>query len=388
MNTLTHNQITNLLDSMSEAETVVSLYMPMETAGRETRGNSIRLKNRLSAAREQLEAAGMDQREIDTLLEEAMRFEHDREFLEHQREGLAVFVTSEQTKYLQLPLSFEPLTVVGPRPYIKPLLDYFANDSQYFVLALSQNEVRLFRASRYHIEPIEIKEMPEGLEEALQYDDPENRLQLHTTPQTSTGGRGSALYHGHGDVETDDKTRLLRYFQIVDKVLQPVLAEETVPLLIAAVDYLVPIFREASRYNTILDEHIGGNPDNLSPQELHEKALDILQPLFRQKRQETWDSFAAVQTDEQVVSNVVDVVQVAFQGRVETLFMTAGDPCWGQINRSTGEVTLADGPSPEAIDVLDFAAVQTLKHGGDVFVVTEDDEEKTLSEPAAAVLRF
>ncbi|MCB0034170.1 MAG: hypothetical protein KDE51_09130 [Anaerolineales bacterium] len=388
MNKLTQNQITNLLESMSEADMVVSLYMPMETVGRETRGNSIRLKNRLTAAREQLETAGMDHREIDTLLEEAMRFEQDREFLEHQSEGLVVFVTREQTKYLKVPISFEPLTVVGPRPHIKPLLDYFANDSQYFVLALSQNQVRLFRGSRYHIEPIEVEEMPQGLEEALRYDDPEARLQLHTTPQTSTGGRGAALYHGHGDVETDDKTRLLRYFQIVDKALQSVLAEETAPMVIAAVDYLVPIFREASSYNTILDDHIGGNPDNLSPQELHEKALDILEPLFRQKRQETWDSLAAVQGDEQVVSNIIDVVQVAFQGRVETLFMTAGSPRWGQVNQSTGEVTLEDEPSPKNIDVLDFAAVQTLKHGGDVFVVTEDDEEKSLSEPATAVLRF
>lgn len=388
MNTLTHNQITNLIDSMSEAEMVVSLYMPMEIAGRETRGNSIHLKNRLTAAREQLEAAGMDHREIDTLLQEAMQLENDSEFLKHQREGLAIFVTPEQTIHLKVPVSFEPLTVVGPRPHIKPLLDYFANDSHYFVLALSQKQVRLFRGSRYDIKQIEIDEMPQGLEDALRYDDPESRLQLHTTPQTSTGGQGAALYHGHGDVETDDKTRLLRYFQIVDKALQPVLAEENAPLVVAAVDYLVPIFREASRYNAILDENISGNPDGLSPKELHEKALQILEPIFTQKRQETWDAFTAVQTDEQVVSNVVDVAQVAFQGRVETLFLTVGEPCWGQVNQSTGEVTLEDEPSPENIDVLDFAAVQTLKHGGDVYIVTEEDKVNSLSKSAAAVLRF
>lgn len=386
MTSITKDDLTALFDYQNEF--IVSMYMPMEKLGREIRENAIQLKNQLAVAREQLEMAGMTRQEIDELLAEVIRLIENQEFWRHQDKGLAIFVTPDETKIWRLPLSFEPLTTVGERAHVKPLLDYFAYDGRYFILALSQKDVRFFRGTRYSIQEIDVEGMPRSLDEALQYDDPESHLQYHTTPKTR-GNSGDALYHGHGDVEIDDKTQILRFCQKVDHALQPFLAQENAPLILACVDYMLPIYKEANSYNHILTtDHISGNPKLLTAALLHEQAMEILDPVFTARREEAWDIYQQAQATEQTVSGAIDVAQAAYQGRVQTAFVARNEHWWGQVDEETGQVTTEDEPTPNNVDVLDFAAAHTLKNGGEVYLVDTDNEELPLDESAAAVLRF
>ena len=120
--------------------------------------------------------------------------------------------------------------------------------------------------------------VPESLAEVLKYDQHEKQLQSHTT------GRGSAIFHGQGLGKDDAKVNILRYFQQVDHGLHELLREERVPLVIAAVDYLHPIYREANTYAHLLEEAIEGNPDELNTEELQERAWAIVQPYFERDR--------------------------------------------------------------------------------------------------------
>jgi hypothetical protein len=52
----------------------------------------------------------------------------------------------------RLPLSFGELAVISDRYHLKPLLPLLAGDGSFYVLALSQNEVRLLGASRYGVD--------------------------------------------------------------------------------------------------------------------------------------------------------------------------------------------------------------------------------------------
>jgi len=47
----------------------------------------------------------------------------------------------------RLPLEFESLVVVGDRVHLKPLLSLFFGDRYFYLLALSQNQVRFFQAT-------------------------------------------------------------------------------------------------------------------------------------------------------------------------------------------------------------------------------------------------
>ena len=60
------------------------------------------------------------------------------------------------------------------------------------------------------------------------------------------------------------KTLYRKYFTQIDRVLRPYFADHSEPLVVAGVDYLLPIFREASSYRHLVPQGIPGNPEELT----------------------------------------------------------------------------------------------------------------------------
>ena len=94
------------------------------------------------------------------------------------------------------------------------------------------------------------------------------------------------MFHGQGAGNDDEKDNILRYFRKVNGALQELLKNQRSPLVLAGVEYLFPIYKEANNYPQLLDEGITGNPDELKAEELHEQAWKIVQPYFEQAQQE------------------------------------------------------------------------------------------------------
>jgi hypothetical protein len=63
--------------------------------------------------------------------------------------------------------------------HIKPLLPLLSGDGRFYILALSQKEVRLLEGSRYGIDAVELEKVPRGLAAALKFDVRERQLQFH-----------------------------------------------------------------------------------------------------------------------------------------------------------------------------------------------------------------
>ena len=114
-------------------------------------------------------------------------------------------------------------------------------------MALSQNQVRFFFGNQFSIQELELpEEVPASLAEALKYDDPEKQLQYHS------GDRGnSPIYRGQGVGTTDNKEEIKRFFLKVDRGLQSALNEENTPLILAGVEYLLPIYQEINSYSNM-----------------------------------------------------------------------------------------------------------------------------------------
>ena len=94
------------------------------------------------------------------------------------------------------------------------------------------------------------------------------------------------VFHGHGAGGEVDKALLERFLRQVDDGLREVLKTATAPLVLAAVDYEQAMFRQLTRYPHVLGEGIGGNPEQLRPAELHERAWAIVEPVFAQAPQQ------------------------------------------------------------------------------------------------------
>lgn len=188
--------------------------MPTHRAGAETQQDPIRLKNLLGRAEECLLAGGLRTPEARELLKPAQKILWNGLLWQHQSDGLAMFLSPEEFSYYRLPFDFEELVVITDCFHIKSLLPLLSGDGRFYVLALSQNQVRLLQGTRYSISEVDAGSIPVSFAEALRYDDPERRLQFHTSTRTPGGkGERAAIFHGHGVGTDNAEVNILRYFQ-------------------------------------------------------------------------------------------------------------------------------------------------------------------------------
>ena len=267
-------------------EPCVSLYLPTNRAPVEGRQDLIRFKNLIRDTEERLVQSGLRGGEAKEFLAPLQRLLEDVSFWQYRGDGLAVFLSRDMLRPYRLPVRFEELVVVGRRFHLKPMIPFLTEDAGFYVLALSQNEIRLLRGNRYGAWEVELEHIPTSLAEALNYDDPERQFQFHSKGASGGGGKRYARFFAHGVGLDDSKDDIRRYFHQIDKGLQEVLQAQSVPLILAGVEYLFSIYREVNSYNNLLEEGITGSPETLSPEELHTRAWKVVQPRLLKARED------------------------------------------------------------------------------------------------------
>jgi hypothetical protein len=369
MRILTKNTIEELIQK--QKGWCLSIYMPAHSTAAETQQDKIRFKNMIREAENRLQENGLRSSEAREFLEPLKKLLGNEPFWQHQRDGLAVFMSDDIFRYFRLPEDFKELLVVARRFHLKPLLSFLSNDGRFYILAVSQNKTKLFLGTHYTISEIDEVNIPGNLAEALQYDDPERQLQFHT--QTGGEGKRAAMFHGQGVGTDDGKNNLMRYFRQIDKGLHSILKEERAPLVLASVAYLFPIYREQNTYPYFVNEGIKGNPDELPTEELHKQAWDIVRPVFLKAMEEALDKYKLLEHTEQASDNMRVIIPAAYHGRVDVLFVAVGLQEWGSFDQKKNSIDLHDEPEGDNEDLLDFAAVQTVLNGGTVYALSPDN---------------
>ncbi|HSB06751.1 MAG TPA: hypothetical protein VLK23_16340 [Thermodesulfobacteriota bacterium] len=380
---LMREELKELMDE--QGKLCVSIYMPTHRTSPDTKQDPIRFKNLLREVEEHLKAAGLRSPDAKKLLKPAKALIKDGLFWQHQADGLAMFISSDLFYHYRLPLKFDELLVVTDRFHIKPLLPLFSHEGRFYILALSQNEVRFFQCTRYSVKEIEPENVPRSLSEALKYDDPEKQLQFHTRAPVA-GGERAAMFHGQGVGKDDAKDNILRFFHLLDQGLYAILAKENAPLILAGVDYLLPIYREANSYPHLMEQGIVGNPEGLKGEELHDQARRIVEPYFHKAQEETAAKYKQSAGSERTSKSLKEIVPGAYEGRVDILFVALGIRQWGVFDPNTRQVHLHHDPEPGDEDLLDFAAVHTYLKGGMVFALNPEEIPDATS--LAAIFRY
>jgi hypothetical protein len=393
MDKFTRDELRSLLESGTE-RFCVSLFLPTHRAGVDIQQDPIRLKNLLRQAEDELTARGLRAAEARDLLQPASTLLNDPVFWRHQADGLAVFVSPKQFRSYRLPLSLEEHVTVNARFHLKPLVPLLSGDGRFYLLALSQGRVRLYQCARDSISEIEWKDMIRSKDEALLYDDLEKSTLIFRSFTVSGRGQpqggpspATGMIHGHGgQMRDEDKTQILRFFQLLDRSLHGLFHDETAPLVLAGVEYLFPLYREASTYRHLLDGGIEGNPEGKSHHELHAQAWTLVEPHFRKAQRAAAAKYDELGGTARAVSEIEKIVPAAFDGRVDSLFIATDAELSGSFDPATHRVEVGEAPDGPNEDLLDLAAVATLINGGQVYVV----ERGTVPgrNDAAAVLRY
>jgi hypothetical protein len=147
---------------------------------------------------------------------------------------------------------------------------------------------------------------------------------------------------------------------------------ERAPVVLAGVEFLFSLYEEANSYPHLLKEGVKGNPDELKPSELHEKAWPVVQPVFTQAQHKAAAQFHQLIESGGATADVKKALLAAHHGRVETLFVALGVQMWGAFHPDTAAVEIHDQAQPGDLDLLDLAATETLLKGGAVYAVEPD----------------
>jgi hypothetical protein len=365
----------------------ISLYMPTQRVGNEQQQNPIRLKNLLAEAETKLLANGLRRPEVEKLMRPAEKLLWNADFWPHQSDGLAIFLSDGFHVIFRLPVKFEELLVVGNSFHIKPLLPCLGRGTKFYVLALSLNNVRLFQANADTMSEVTLN-FPKSMKEALWMDEPEKYLNMHSGSTSTHEGKGGAgIFHGH-DPQDEEKTNVLRFFRSVNEGLNALLEDKNVPLVLAGVDYLLPIYREVTTFQNVLRDSVPGNPDRENLKELHDQALMIVRPVFEESQKKAFETYEQLdgQKNGLAISDLPTAVKAAKFGQVETLFVPLGVQQWGRYDADNNEVILDSEPGSENEDLLDLAAAETILNSGQVFAVPR--EQLPGNGELAAILRY
>jgi hypothetical protein len=377
---LTKDDLTELAQHCGPAH--LSLFMPTHRAGPDTRQDPIRFRNLIRRAAELLaEQGGMHARESDELLAPAHELGADHDFWQHQADGLAVFLAPGLLRSVRVPLDLEETVTVGLRFRLRPLLPLLADDGHFLVLALSQNTVRLYEATRSTIAELDLGPIPASMAEALSHEDPEAQLQVRA-------GGEAGMYHGHGQGDEVDKQAIERYLRAVDRgLIERLGADRRTPLVLAAVGYYLPIYAGVTDHPALIDRAVEGNPENRSTQELHASAWELVAPRFEAARHDAAEALRQAEGTGTASSDIVTVVQQALQGRIATLFLAGASTVWGWTEEGPAPtVELHADQQPGDDDLLDRAAGQTLLTGGAVYI--SDQVPSAVRSPVAARFRW
>ncbi len=382
---LTKNKIREL--SEKHQSPCVSIYMPTHKKGTEVEQDPIRFKNLMKQVEKKLVKKGVRKPEINEFIKPTRDLLDDSYFWFYQSDGFAVFLSPDEFNYYRFPISFDEHAVVSERFYVKPLIPLLSSDVQYYVLALNLDEIKLYQGSGFSLNEIQSEEIPKNIDEILQYDDPERQTQFHT----GTGarrGRRDAMFHGQGVGKNDTlkKKNILRFFQAVDKGVERELGGENSPLLLVGVEYLIPIYREASSYPHLFDKAVDSNPADFSQDELHQKTWKKIQSYFQQEKDGALAEYHELLSKGKASNDVKEIVKAAHHDRIKNLFVDLKEQCYGKYDSDNDNVEIYEQNQDKGEDLTDLVTMQTLLRGGKVYNL--ETEHRPSQSPLAAVFRF
>lgn len=373
-----------------KGDTCVSLYVPTDPLPDRARQNRIALEDLAVEALQQLKDAGVDKHRIsliDAQFRHLVGTDHDvadakkrhklenrkpdpiEEFWKFQGHGLAVLTTPDATRIFRMPYRPQPLAEVADRFHLAPLVRELTSPQDIYVLALTENAVRLLRAFvNLRAVRIPVPDLPSNAEEVAR------RASIRERNQKGRLQGSEAA-----------KFLLQKFARRVDAALRHVLAGQSTPLVLAANEPLASMFRSVNSYPGLVQEMIPGNPNLLSDAQLEDAALPVLHRLYGRKLRAALARFDQLKP-RRATTDVSYAAHAVTAGAIDELLIDLDAVIPGVVSEIDGSVTYASSDDAEVYSVVDEIARRALYTDARVLGARRD--ELPNGAPLVAILRY
>jgi hypothetical protein len=286
--------------------------------------------------------------------------------------GFAIFRSPEYTARYYLPETpgndpAEKL-VIGDHFCLTP----FATDAfalhEFFVLGLSTKQLRLFRYVNGDCHELPLPAgVPASLDAAGGFDQPDHDLETRSASGPSTGTMRGVRVGTLSDREKFPEY-LHHFFEIVDRGLKPALDGK--PLLLMGVHEEVVAYRRTAKHAHILTTDCLGSIDFLTLPDIATRARKACRAHHQLIAERVLADYQEMPDRGRTLADVPAIVRAASEGRVHRLCVRTG----------------TEVPGPDGEELINAAVVETLRAGGEVFMLPKNKMPPAL--PLAAILRY
>jgi hypothetical protein len=295
---------------------------------------------------------------------------------------LIIFRSPDLFRYFLLYAREPEVEAVEERFQIRPLLAALAREQRFHFLCLSRNHIRLLRCTQHRVEETGLRGLvPTNMSAWLHTRRPDHVLDNRSAAGPSVGSMKGVSFGTSSDREREDEY-LAHFFKAVDEGVHKILRDAPAPLLLGGVEEEVALYRRLTANSRVFEGAVRGSPDGVADVQLHQRGLEVVMREPSEGLRHSLAHFEKHRDDLHVTAGAAALVKAAREGRVSDLFLSTGAAFQGAWNSETMEV---DAANP-AEDLYNAAALQTVLHGGQAFVLAP--EEMPVRREAIAVLRF
>ena len=249
----------------------------------------------------------------------------------------------------------QPVAAVGECFQLRPLLALASKHLEFYILALKLNDTRIFKCTDQFCEAARFPKNA-GTEAA------------GFVPGASQSSLRAEPVHDRDHPEN----HLGRFYREIDRDVNALLKDGHPPLVVVGVEHEVALFHRLTTYPACVEPGIRGLPGHLGQNEMYRQSLELVRSVTTGPARRALEKFDKQIGTGHASADVQEIVRAASTGRVEHLFL------------------LENGAVPGAVDggadLLDTAAVQTLRHGGDVQILLETSMPS--GGPICAIFRY
>jgi hypothetical protein len=294
---------------------------------------------------------------------------------------MAFFISRDVFKYMVVTDIAAAERVFEHSFYVTPLLPLIRRDDYFYINVISKKGCKLYRADRTGIEPIPVL-IPQEQSEVKAIPEKDDAV----VRSMGAGNRNRSNIHGT-ESKADDKTVTSVFFEAIDDIFwKEVLHDDTAPMLLAGVEYVLPIYKSVSDYKNIWPEYLTGNREQQDPQDLYNEAMELMKPYFEERVNKALQEYGNKSSTGVTSSLVADIIPAAYYSRIAVLFVRRGEHVWGKFFPEDNLLELAHTPDEGGEDLIDNAVTQTILNGGEVFLL--DGEQMPADSQVSAIFRF
>ncbi|MGO4998626.1 baeRF11 domain-containing protein [Oceanisphaera sp. W20_SRM_FM3] len=342
--------------NLVRSDASISIYLATTPISRETDQTRVTLANLIKKAIKKLEAQGVEKSRILLLQQRFDDLLADKEFWDYQANSLAILATPESLRTYRLANRLQNTVEVSDRFHLKPLLRAVTFSHSAYILALSENAVRLIQVSPdLPAKEITVPNLPDDAADAT------NKVIL----KDSSGKDQRPAAHAYN-------AYLANYVRKINAALRPLHLHAQSPIILAATQPLDGIFRSLTRLN-LLPTSIVGNPDRLSAADLAIAARPVLDAHYQSIIDDFHQLFIQRTGQKRTTTDISDAARLATFGGIERLLVDIEGVVTGVVDEETGAVSFVGESDAICYGIVDEISCRALRTGAKVMAVRKAD---------------